>query len=310
MKKITCHLEASGLPCYRQITMRLNSLSRVGTKVLPVLHRRVLVMPSMVLTLSALLLTTNAAPALALCNNLSYNYSGQVSAYRVAGAPYYRGINARISTPSTRLFDPQNEHAIYWIEVQHWNDPGQTCPGGNDSGNFPNEWCWVQVGLGMGRVRYVRADYLQAYLEISAPGNYYYVNFWPASQVSLPQNLLYTVHFDHFDAAGWPIFNSYFGSIHIGTDRQYNADNSIRAAAEMWSNNIANFNHCPRIDVNNQYVWFGTNGYGYSDGSLAMQNSPDGRNWSEWTGPVWLDQNYEFRRVRSNGAFGARGGGD
>lgn len=240
------------------------------------------------------LISTTAAPAAASCNGMEYNYAEYFS------SPHnYRGLERFISTPAARLFDYNNEHILFWFEVEYPNNPGENCPYGA---------CWVQIGLGAGHTGNALANSLQVYWENTGPGNYYLAQYFPS--FSIPQNTFYTVFFTGFNAYNQANWATYEASSYVNGGTTFNADNYVAAAAEAWSSNTIGV-HCPHIDTGNNFVYFGTHGNGVTDAGVAMYNSFNGQTWSEWTGAIQPPtQQYEFHLLRANSAFSARGGTD
>lgn len=132
----------------------------------------------------------------------------------------------------------------------------------------------------------------------------------PPSRLNDYANDFFTVFFTAFESGtNYALFDVYLNNTYFGTFEQYQADNSISATAEMYSSNQIGA-HCPTISTNGGDAWFGTNGYGSASSGAWLDNTNDGKNWSEWTSGVNLTQNYEFDRIVSNSAFGAKGGTD
>lgn len=261
-----------------------------------VMLRAGLVVPPFALVALTALLVAEAAPAYASCNGMAYNYSEQFSQ-----PENFLGVERFISTPSSRLYNDNYEHILFYLQIFHSNDPGQTCPETTLNGS---KACWIQDGLGMGNVSGHVARSLTPYLEVSGPNNYYYPSFYG----SLSQDSFFTIYFVRFDGS-YALFNVYANNTFVGSFDQYNADNYISATAEMYSS-LSIGAHCPTIDTGGSDAWFGTSGYGNPQSGYQLANTTDGSNWYTWTSGVNVTANYEFDRLVNNSAFGAKGGSD
>lgn len=240
----------------------------------------------------------SASPAAATCNGALRNYSGNMST-----GSGFAGIERYVSLPDTRLFSTTDEFIALWIGLDSASTTSASCPGAGRT------QCSVQVGHRYGQS--VGSIY-KSYFESNGPYGYS-VTY---DNISLPQNPFYTTFYAGFkDANGRYGFYGYVdngGGTHQlgGTGWMYSQTHRIQAQAEMFSAGGTFGDHCPTIDRNNSFAYFGTDGTNSSSTNTALYNSTNGTSWSEWTSAVTRFQDYENWQLRVNSAFGARGGGD
>jgi hypothetical protein len=257
---------------------------------------RKMMLPAVAAVPAAVMVLGHATPAEALCNNLARNYAGQYS----TNGYEYNGIERYISVPDSRLYYAY-QFIAHWIGVDKVNS--QYCSA------HPGDLCWTQVGHTAGLEPAGYTHEYHVYAEASNAGGGYSLHTYDEYPTAVGANKFYTVYNSTPpDGFGFKHFETNYGGTHpLMEGFMPWARGTGQATSEMYDS--LSGQNCPTIGYNNSYVFFGTNGSGgASSGYRLFNSSVIPNNWSEWTGPVGRNQNYEHGVIVHNSAFKNRGG--